>query len=93
MAQINSDDFFLKERKYEDLISQGSLSEDVDGVSASSLLISKKGSRRLPEQWTRVISLSHDNVQNLRTFSIDTDLLMASEIENEAEPIQSILEE
>ena len=93
MAKINSDDFFLKDRKYEDLNSQGSLSEDVDGVSASSLLISKKGSRRLPEQWTRVISLSHDNVQNLRTFSIDTDLLMASEIENEVEPIQSILEE
>ena len=93
MAQINSDDFFLKDRKYENLNSQGSLSEDVDGLSASSLVVSKKGSRKLPEQWTRVISLSHDNVQNLRTFSIDTDLLMVSEIENEAEPIQSILEE
>jgi len=60
----------------------------------SSLIVTKKkGSRKLPEQWTRVISLSHDNVQNLETFSIETDLLMASEIENEVEPIQSILEE
>ena len=60
----------------------------------SSLIVTKKkGSRKLPEQWTRVISLSHDNVQNLETFSIETDLLMASVIENEVEPIQSILEE
>ena len=49
MAQINSDDFFLKDRKYENLNSQGSLSEDVDGLSASSLVVSKKGSRKLPE--------------------------------------------
>lgn len=37
-----------------------------------------RGRKKLPELWTRVISLSSDRLDNVRTFSIATDLLMAA---------------
>jgi len=36
-----------------------------------------KSSRRLPEQWSRVISLDADDLNNVKSFPIATDLLMA----------------
>ena len=36
----------------------------------------KRGRKMIPDQWTRVISLSTDNLNNLCTYPISTDLLV-----------------
>ena len=42
---------------------------------------SKRGPIRIPEQWTRVISISHDNLQHIRLVSIETDIAIMQNIE------------
>ena len=36
----------------------------------------KRGARRIPEMWTRIISFSTDNLQDLKIFPMATDLLV-----------------
>ena len=42
-----------------------------------SLSVKSRGRPRIPEQWTRVLSLDRDNLENLKTFQLAQDLLMA----------------
>ena len=44
-------------------------------------LAETKTSRRLPELWTRVISINVDDLERVRTYPIATDLLVADGIE------------
>ena len=37
-----------------------------------------RGRPRIPEKWTRVISLEHQDLENLKTHIIATDLLLVS---------------
>ena len=37
---------------------------------------SKRGRKAIPEQWTRVISLSTDNLEELKIYPLATDLLI-----------------
>ena len=37
----------------------------------------KRGRPALPELWTRVISVSHDNLAALKTYELRSDLLLA----------------
>ena len=39
--------------------------------------VETKSSRRLPELWTRVISIDVDDLKNIKSFPMATDLLMA----------------
>ena len=55
--------------------------EDSDSVqikerSFSSEGRSSRGRPRIPECWTRVISLSHDNLEKVKIYPISTDLLI-----------------
>ena len=49
----------------------------LDSVSVESAALSKRGPKKIPEKWTRVISMSHDDLRNLRIFETGTDLLIA----------------
>ena len=40
-------------------------------------VVTKRSRRKLPEQWTRVISLSHDDLFRLKQHPIATELLLA----------------
>jgi hypothetical protein len=51
------------------------LTEEVE-VSLDSAPSTKRGRRRIPEQWTRVVSLQSGDQANIRTYSIATDLLV-----------------
>ena len=39
---------------------------------------SKRGRKPVAEQWSRVISLAHDDLKNLRTFELAPDLIMTN---------------
>lgn len=51
-----------------------SLDKSVDSVK------SKRGRPKVPEQWSRVISLSTDNLENLKTFDLAPDLLLSNAV-------------
>ena len=48
-----------------------------EGASADSASVRGRGRPPVPAQWTKVISLGHDNLEKLRTYDLATDLLMA----------------
>ena len=50
--------------------------EDEDSDEAPDGVKSKRGRKPIPEQWTRVISISTDNLNDLRIFPLATDLLV-----------------
>ena len=39
----------------------------------------KRGRKKIPEKWTRVISISNDSPEDLETFEIKTDILTKDE--------------
>ena len=45
-------------------------------VSVNSNVSKKRGRRKIPEQWSRVISLSTDDLTNLKVFELAPDLLL-----------------
>jgi len=49
---------------------------DHDSVVNAEVEEGTKKSRRLPELWTRVISISTDNLTDLKLYPISTDLLI-----------------
>jgi len=49
---------------------------DQDSVEEDKDKGTKRGAPRLPEMWTRVISFSTDNLQDLKIFPMATDLLV-----------------
>ena len=49
---------------------------DADSLEEAKLTETKRGRRAIPEAWTRVISMSTDNLNNLFTYPISTDLLV-----------------
>ena len=51
--------------------------QDDEERSESSISRSSRGRAPIPEQWTRVISLKNDNLENLRVYPIATDLHLA----------------
>ena len=57
------------------------ITDPVERVDQESVELDKgsdtqKKSRRLPELWTRVISISSDNLTDLKVYSIASDLLL-----------------
>ena len=50
--------------------------EDDDVLSASSK--SKAGRKKVPEQWSRVICIAKDDLTNLKTYDLATDLLFSN---------------
>ena len=54
---------------------------DEQGMPLLSGGISKRGPAKLPELWTSVISLSHDNLTNIRSIPIETDIKIVKNIE------------
>ena len=45
-------------------------------------IIAKRTRQKIPEKWTRVISINHDSLIDLNTFSIASDILMNQGIQN-----------
>ena len=41
----------------------------------------RRGAPRLPDQWTRVISLSEDDLETFHPVSLETDLMIAATVE------------
>ena len=52
----------------------------IQEVSVESQTPSKRGRHRIPEQWTKVVSLENQKSQNVKTYVIANDLMMASQI-------------
>ena len=50
-------------------------------ISNSSETNIKRGRKKLPDLWTRVVSMSCDNLTNIKGYSIATDLLVNEGIE------------
>ena len=48
--------------------------DDVGSVSSKS----KRGRKRLPEQWSRVINLSKDDLTSLKVYELGPDLLLSN---------------
>ena len=49
--------------------------EDVKSISSKQ---SKRGRKKIPEQWSRVINLSKDDLSELRVHELAPDLLMSN---------------
>jgi hypothetical protein len=43
---------------------------------------SKRGRKQIPERWTRVISIYHDDLSNIRTFELAPELLLDASMGN-----------
>lgn len=41
---------------------------------------SKRGRPKIPEQWSRIISLSHDDLSNLKVYELGPDILLSSAV-------------
>ena len=52
----------------------------VQEASLESQTPSKRGRRRIPEQWTKVVSLENTMNQNVKTYVIANDLMLACQI-------------
>ena len=48
-----------------------------DDKSNSASTVSKRGRPRIPESWSRVISLNHDNLDTTKIHNLAIDLMMA----------------
>ena len=51
--------------------------EDEEEVSIEYDTLNKRGRKRIPEKWTKVITLSTVDIHNIKTYEIASDLLMA----------------
>ena len=52
--------------------------ESIDSSNASHIGVKKTKDRsKIPEQWSRVISIRNDNLTKLRVFELGPDLLLA----------------
>ena len=45
---------------------------------ASEATVSKRGRKKIPEQWSRVISLSKDDLSDLQVFELGPDLTLSN---------------
>ena len=58
-------------------IDEGENADAGDLIAASQGVGSKRGPKKIAEQWTRVISLRSDNLNDIQNFSVASELLMA----------------
>ena len=49
---------------------------DHESLEDEAVLTGKRRREKLPEMWTRVISMSNDNLQELKVYQIAPDLLL-----------------
>ena len=49
---------------------------DNEAVEDQEARVENRGRKKIPDQWTRVISLSTDNLNESKIFPIATDLLL-----------------
>ena len=70
---------FDEEELTEFHVDQADAGNEVEESFASSVS-SKRGRPRIPEQWTKVISLDHDDLENLRMHVLATDLKMMTNL-------------
>jgi hypothetical protein len=52
--------------------------ESLDDSHQSLGVKSKRGRPKIPEQWTRVINITTDDIENLRVYPLATDLLFGN---------------
>ena len=51
---------------------------DLQASSISSVKSKPRGRPRIPERWTRVISLKDDDLEGLKVYELATDLLLGA---------------
>ena len=73
---IGRDDSFDEEELTEYHVDQADAEPDPNDSIASSIS-SKRGRPAIPEQWTKVISLDHDNLSKVKAYTLASDLLAA----------------
>ena len=69
---LSSDDEEIAEYEPDLLVQEEEVSS-----SAVSQATEKRGRPPIPEKWTKVISMEHHNLDNLKTHVIASDLLLA----------------
>ena len=50
---------------------------DEEEISIEDATLSKRGRKKIPEKWTKVITLSTVDIHHIKLFEIASDLLMA----------------
>ena len=55
--------------------------DQIESISNAQEPVTKRGRKRIPESWTRVISVSCDNLTKVKGYCIATDLLVNDGIE------------
>ena len=60
-------------------IDQADVVQDLEDSFASSVS-SKRGRARIPEQWTKVISLDHDDLEVIKTHVLANDLKLMTNL-------------
>ena len=73
------DDEDWKDVSDDDVDADEELKDESLDVSVESLK-SKRGRPKVPEQWSRVISLSEDDLENLKGFELAPDLLLSKAV-------------
>ena len=64
------------EHELEDLDAEQEEGDRSQSVGTQS--VRSRGRPRIPEKWSRIISINRDSLDSLRTFPLSTDLLLAS---------------
>ena len=49
---------------------------DLQASSISSAGTKSRGRKKIPERWTRVISLEQDDLENVKTYELASDLIL-----------------
>ena len=75
--EMESDDSDNGDDRLESELDDQEVSQEHAGLSVSSVGNRSRGRPRIPESWTRVISIHQDDLGKLRVYPIATDLQMA----------------
>ena len=60
-----------------DLVDQPSFQEEQQDVLMGTRSVSSRGAKKIPNQWTRIISMNDDQDEQIPTYSIAVDLQLA----------------
>jgi hypothetical protein len=79
--QFNQMNFTVEEEISEHPFDPHELTALQMGAGAGHDRAPRRGAPKLPDLWTRVVSLSHDDIQHLRCKPIQTDITIAETID------------
>ena len=74
------DDEFEEDEELTEFIQDPQDQADIEEISFESESIGFRGRKGIPDRWTGVISLDHDNLQRLNLRHIATDLKMTANL-------------